>query len=96
MQETNSGLAAVLAGAGMNVLVPVAWDDRVPVPDASFWGYCTVKVVLRVPVVIAGVLLTVTPYVPGTAVLGPPAPAGEQAEARNVPGYSTVVRPFPP
>jgi hypothetical protein len=54
------------------------------------------NVVLRVPLVIAGVLLTVAVYVPGTTVLGPPVPAGEQAEARNVPGKSTVVRPFPP
>ena len=37
LQETNSGLVAVLSGAGMNVLVPVAWDDRVPVPDAALF-----------------------------------------------------------
>ena len=96
LQETNNGLAVVLPGAGMKVLVAVVSDDIVPVPDAAFCGNCTVKVVLRVPAVIAGVLLTATAYIPGNTVLGPPVPAGEQTEARNVPGNSTVARPFPP
>jgi hypothetical protein len=42
-----------------------------------------------------GVLLTVKVQEPGTTVLSPPVPAGAQAEARNVPGNSTVARPFP-
>src|SRR5712692_6917697 len=67
----------------------------VPAPVTTCLGGSTLKVVVRVPLAIAGELLTVTVYVPGRIVLGPPVPAGEQAEPVNVPGYFIVNRPLP-
>jgi len=41
------------------------------------------------------VALAATVYVPGTSVLGPPVPAGEQLAVVNAPGKLTVVCAFP-
>lgn len=95
VHETNKGFEVVLPGAGMNAVVVVAWVEMVPSPETTFGAACASKVVLREPAVIAGTLLTVTVYVPGSSVDGPPEPAGAHSAAANVPGNRVISWPLP-
>jgi len=83
----------VAAGRPVNFVIkelpPIA-----PVPAISYEDWRTAKVVLAGDGV-NPVALAATVYVPGTSVLGPPVPAGEQLAAANAPGKLTVVCAFP-
>jgi hypothetical protein len=83
----------IAAGRPVNLVIteppPIA-----PVPAISYADWRTVKVVLEGDGV-KPVALTATVYVPGTSVLGPPAPAGEQLAVVNVPGKLMAVCAFP-